>query len=158
MLVLSDYLGCCWPVAVCHAKPKLCAVGPVGGAYVLPVDSLSLLLKSLPADLLGFYHCEQGVVKALFENGLLPKVLSGSSVGSISAPSNLLNSLHYATVKDNAACAFAQDQSTSDMLSAHVAAAGIVDGLPSLALVQSAPSSRRATTRSWLRCSRPCTR
>ncbi len=27
----------------------------------------------------------QGVVKALFENGLLPKVLSGSSVGSISA-------------------------------------------------------------------------
>lgn len=27
----------------------------------------------------------QGIVKALFENGLLPKVLSGSSVGSISA-------------------------------------------------------------------------
>lgn len=26
----------------------------------------------------------QGVVKALFENGLLPKVISGSSVGSIS--------------------------------------------------------------------------
>jgi hypothetical protein len=32
----------------------------------------------------------QGVVKALFDQGLLPKVLSGSSVGSISASLSLL--------------------------------------------------------------------
>ncbi len=30
------------------------------------------------------YAVVQGIVKALFENGLLPKVISGSSVGSIS--------------------------------------------------------------------------
>jgi hypothetical protein len=40
----------------------------------------------------------QGVVKALFDNGLLPKVLSGSSVGSISASQSPL--LYSAVVFD----------------------------------------------------------
>ena len=56
---------------------------PLHAASMVPYDLAVSLFPHLLSTLASVHV--QGVVKALFDNGLLPKVLSGSSVGSISA-------------------------------------------------------------------------
>ena len=85
----------------------------------------------------------QGVVKALFDNGLLPKVLSGSSVGSISASlfsaseQSWVFMLHSCAPIDKLMCLWIQPDSC-------------------LLLVQFPQLLPRAMMRSWQLSSRTC--
>lgn len=66
--------GMCWCRRQCHAAPR--------GS---PRSGPTCCISAPTCGVSPFCFCVQGVVKALFEHRMLPRVLAGSSVGSIIA-------------------------------------------------------------------------